>query len=120
MAVIEHESPAVEVIQPVLPQPVLPDPGLTISDYLLLAAEEIEKHGWCTGHEVDGNGRHCALGALHEVGSSREAKRFLADFVGGDIIEWNDREVPIRRIFRPAGGAYVAETFREAAEAARE
>lgn len=118
----------------------LPDPTFTSKDVLLLAADVIEKRGWCRGYFEHNSGRVCTLGAmrlatggtaydeyLNHRDAYREAEHVLRTYLqqrvkgfgpGDGISTWNDEHVPngaMHALFHTGGGKHVAKTLRKVA-----
>lgn len=82
----------------------IPTPAQLLCDH---AADLLEKKGWTQGNYEDGRGRHCLMGAINAVFSTRyymktdttwdradQAIKMIADELGtgmGALTVWNDR-----------------------------
>lgn len=68
---------------------------ITTSEFLRRAADVLEEDGWCQGRGTDGQGRHCAVGAMCSVavdhGQATSVHLLpLRARLEGPLSDWND------------------------------
>lgn len=66
-----------------------------VENVLRAARERIKKSGWCQHHKVDGEGRHCLIGAVESTYTSSWVHETALELLRGVIgrlavSSWND------------------------------